>query len=138
MIIYYKLEEIEDIAKIILSFGANNICLQGQMGSGKTTLIRSIMDHLNTVDNVSSPTYGLLNQYQNSTGEVIGYHFDLFRVESQEELKGLDIETYLESPVLTFIEWPELIEGKSLENTLHINFSTIDNNKRGLEITRLS
>lgn len=82
--------------------------LQGDLGAGKTTLIRRICEHLHTQDEVSSPTFSLVNEYLTPTVKI--YHFDLYRVEEPEELLDFGFEEYLAEDALVFIEWPEMAE----------------------------
>lgn len=82
-------------------------CISGPMGAGKTTLIAAICAHFGVEDAVSSPTYGLVNEYR--AGDKRIYHFDLYRLENLEEALDMGIETYLESGDLCLMEWPEII-----------------------------
>lgn len=83
--------------------------LSGQMGSGKTTLTRTLCHFLGTTDHVSSPTFSIVNEYILSSGDKI-YHFDLYRLKSLSEAQDIGIEEYLDSGVWCLIEWPDLIE----------------------------
>ncbi len=90
--IIYSIDEIEDVAKKILSLNLNSkiYILYGNMGSGKTTLIKSIVEKLDIDGVVSSPTFSIINEYYN--GDKI-YHFDFYRIKTKNEL--LDIGTVL-------------------------------------------
>lgn len=103
----------------------------GDLGAGKTTLIKSFCKVLNVVDLVSSPTFSLVNEYSNDRGNTI-YHFDLYRIKSVNELFDIGIEEYLDSSNYCFIEWPEkilnLIQGRYAE----IN---IESSSEGREIS---
>lgn len=104
-----QLDEIESVIPSIFAALANHktILFQGEMGAGKTTLIKSLCESLGVEDEVSSPTYALVNEYESPSGII--YHFDLFRLKSIEEALDLGIEDYLNSGSLCLIEWPELI-----------------------------
>lgn len=78
------------------------------MGVGKTTLIRAIAELLGSADDVSSPTFSIVNEY--GTGDDLIYHFDLYRIKDVEELYNLGIEEYIFSNNWLIIEWPEIIE----------------------------
>jgi tRNA threonylcarbamoyladenosine biosynthesis protein TsaE len=113
-----SLEVLHEVAKdIISSLGDKKIILfYGEMGSGKTTLIKEICKELGVKDSMSSPTYGLVNEYKiNPTiptpspsreGKV--YHFDLYRVKNLEECLDIGMEEYLHSGNYCFIEWPDV------------------------------
>ncbi len=79
----------------------------GKIGAGKTTLIQRICSHFNVEDEVTSPSYSLVNEYH---GNEIIYHIDLYRLKSIEEALDIGIEEYLFSHHYCFIEWPSLIE----------------------------
>ena len=81
--------------------------IHGEMGTGKTTLIKSICEQLGVEDNVTSPTFSIINEYQ-STKEPV-YHFDFYRVRTIEEALKAGVEDYFYSGHYCFIEWPEII-----------------------------
>jgi len=81
------------------------VAFEGEMGAGKTTLIRFICAELGVQDEVSSPTFSLVNEYLTARKETI-YHFDLYRLNTPEEALGFGIEEYLDSGKLCLIEWP--------------------------------
>jgi tRNA threonylcarbamoyladenosine biosynthesis protein TsaE len=80
----------------------------GNLGAGKTTLIREMCHYLGYKGNVTSPTFSLVNEY--STGSEVIYHMDLYRLKNMEEAYDIGIEEYLFSGEYCFIEWPEIIE----------------------------
>jgi ATPase, YjeE family len=81
----------------------------GTMGAGKTTFIKAICEQLGSEDNVTSPTFALINEYTTKNGSVI-YHFDFYRIRKIEEAFDLGYEDYIYSGNYCFIEWPEMIE----------------------------
>lgn len=81
------------------------IYFSGQLGAGKTTLIRFLLKHLGVNENIKSPTYTLIETYQ--IGNQFYYHFDFYRIQSPEELRLIGIEEYLTGPAICFVEWPE-------------------------------
>ena len=107
-----SLSELESIAqKLLYSIkGKKIICFYGEMGAGKTTLIKAICEVLGVKDNVASPTFALINEYKSGAGESI-YHFDFYRINKIEEVYDFGYEEYFyNSKGVCFIEWPELIE----------------------------
>lgn len=99
------------VAKQLLSdFSDKKIfSLYGDMGAGKTTLIKEFCNVLNVTDNTSSPTYSLVNEYHTASGEKV-YHFDLYRLKSLKEALDVGCEEYFFSGDYCFIEWPQLVE----------------------------
>jgi len=98
-------------AKVLKVIGSNRIvCLYGEMGSGKTTLIKAICKKLGVVDHVVSPTFALINEYSTPESEIV-YHFDFYRINRLEEVFDFGYEEYFYNQKgLCLIEWPELIE----------------------------
>lgn len=86
--------------------GRKVIACMGDLGAGKTTFVKTIVDQLGSKDAVTSPTFSIVQEYD--TPEGIIYHFDLYRMESLEEVLSLDFEGYLDTARLTLVEWPEL------------------------------
>ena len=116
-----KLEELDEIAKALLVIFGNQkkVVFFGEMGVGKTTLIKSICKVLNVQDIVSSPTFSVVNEYQNKDGNSL-YHFDFYRIKNQEELFDLGLEEYIYSDNYCFIEWPEKAEGLLSDNFIQV------------------
>lgn len=97
------------ISRTVLQFApAERILLfEGELGAGKTTLIKHICKDLSVTDQVSSPTFSIVNEYRSANGPV--YHFDLYRLRDLTEALDIGIEDYLYSGYYCFIEWPEKI-----------------------------
>lgn len=107
--IEYTLKDIDTVAKKILQQSTSKTFLfKAEMGVGKTTLIKALVKALGSNDTVSSPTFSLVNEYQSNTETI--YHFDLYRVEDQNELYDFGIEDYLDTEAYLFVEWPQLAE----------------------------
>ena len=115
-----KLQSLNDLSQIasnlcnvleLKDHAKNNNCLAfyGEMGAGKTTLIKAICQELGVKENVSSPTFSLVNEYVTKSGDVI-YHFDFYRINTTSEAFDLGYEEYFYSGNLCLIEWPEKIE----------------------------
>ena len=103
--------------------------LYGKMGAGKTTFIQAICSHLGSDDNVTSPTFALINEYNTSDSNSI-FHFDFYRIENLEEAFDLGYEDYLYSGQYCFIEWPEMIEPLLPENIVKVKIEVQDNESR--------
>ena len=91
----------DDVKKNI---NKNIVLISGDMGAGKTTLIKEILKSMNVIDNISSPTFSIINEYNTSKEDII-YHMDLYRIKSMDELEGIGLFEYLESGNLCMIEW---------------------------------
>ncbi len=98
------------VAKEMLDFISDHkiVAIEGKMGAGKTTLIKSFCDALGVEETVSSPTFSLVNEYMDALGDSI-YHFDFYRIKKLEEVYDIGYEEYFYSDKYCFIEWPEMI-----------------------------
>lgn len=106
----------------------------GPMGSGKTTIIKAICESLDTVDNISSPTFTLVNEYRTSKGDII-YHIDFYRIKKQEDVYDFGVEEYLSGEKYCFMEWPELVEEILPPETVIIRISVDENEVRTLIVS---
>jgi tRNA threonylcarbamoyladenosine biosynthesis protein TsaE len=130
----YELKEICNIAKEIISMAKYKIILfYGEMGSGKTTLIKEIVKQLGGVDVVNSPTFSLVNEYHTHKGDMM-YHFDFYRIKSEEEALDIGIEEYFYSDNWCFVEWPDKVENLLPLESVEIHLTICDNNKRSIQI----
>ncbi len=116
--------ELGKVLKTIIDFikEYQNIAFRGDLGAGKTTLIKNMCNLLGVIDNVSSPTFSIVNEYE-SGEELKVFHFDFYRLESEEEAFDLGIEDYFYSGNLCLIEWPSKIESLLPEKRLEIHIS---------------
>ena len=133
-----KIDSINDLpeaADAILEAlnGRSIVAFWGEMGAGKTTLIRALCDRLGVTDTVTSPTFALVNEYHTETGEPI-YHFDFYRINRIEEVFDFGYEEYFYSGNLCLIEWPEKIEGLLPEETLSVRIRITGDESRTIEI----
>ena len=123
--IEYSLENISSAVNQLLeaiNHGPKIWLFRGEMGAGKTTLVKEIGQQLKIKSIVQSPTFSLVNPYETESGEII-YHFDLYRLENVHEAIDIGIEEYLDSGHLCFIEWPERAE--ILWNIPHVNIEIV-------------
>ena len=117
----YTLADLPVVAKEMLASlqEAPRVWLfRGQMGAGKTTLSKELLKQLGIDQNVQSPTFSLVNEYQTKSGETI-YHFDLYRLKNIQEALAIGIEEYLDSGHICLIEWPE--QAEELWDFPHVN-----------------
>ncbi|WP_242158425.1 tRNA (adenosine(37)-N6)-threonylcarbamoyltransferase complex ATPase subunit type 1 TsaE [Aestuariivivens sediminis] len=133
MEIVYDLNEVDDVGKWLRANVSSKILLfKGEMGAGKTTLIKSFVKALESDDEVSSPTFSIVNEYESRQGTI--YHFDLYRIEDIEEVYNFGIEDYLNSDSWILIEWPELIKEMIFEKFDEIMVTIKGNSSRNLKL----
>ena len=108
----FKINKIEDWQNVIDQISPhlhhNILLLKGNLGAGKTTFSQFLLKNLGSSDEVSSPTYAIVNEYDSPKGKI--FHFDLYRMKSIEEVFDIGIEEYLDNAFLCIIEWPEIYE----------------------------
>ncbi|MBK5191733.1 MAG: tRNA (adenosine(37)-N6)-threonylcarbamoyltransferase complex ATPase subunit type 1 TsaE [Flavobacteriaceae bacterium] len=120
MTLTYELSEIDNIAKQLLSeVKSKTLLFYGEMGAGKTTLIKALIKALGSDDIVSSPTFSLVNEYHTDQGKI--YHFDFYRIEDETEALDMGFEDYLDSDSWKLIEWPQKIE-----NLLEVDMQKVE------------
>lgn len=106
----------------------------GEMGAGKTTLIKEICRLKEVLDEVSSPTFSIVNEYLTATDETL-YHFDFYRLEREEEALDIGVEEYFYSGDICMIEWPERVEGLLPDNFLRIDIIEQPDQSRMIKLT---
>ena len=133
--ISYSLLDLEKIAYSILkkTQGMKKFIFIGDMGVGKTTLIKELSLQLGVNDTITSPTFSIINEY-NSLKDLKVYHFDLYRIKDENEALDFGIEEYLYSDDYCFIEWPERISGLINSNVVEIKIK-LDRQKRIIDIS---
>lgn len=132
-----KLNGVEDTDKLGKKLGelvepGDVICLNGDLGAGKTTLSKSIGIGMGVADYITSPTFAIINEYY---GRLPLYHFDVYRLNNGEELFDLGVEDYFYGKGVCLIEWAENIEEFLPENRLEVWMHTLpDPNEREIEL----
>ncbi|MEZ4811009.1 MAG: tRNA (adenosine(37)-N6)-threonylcarbamoyltransferase complex ATPase subunit type 1 TsaE [Allomuricauda sp.] len=134
MKITFHLNEIDQVAqKILQTISGKTLCLYGEMGAGKTTLTKALVQQLGAVDTGNSPTFGLVNEYHDENGGLLAFHFDFYRIEDETEALDMGLEDYLNSGAWLFMEWPEKIRSLLPEDCIAIYLHFIDENTRSVE-----
>jgi tRNA threonylcarbamoyladenosine biosynthesis protein TsaE len=131
------IDQLADIASQILSFSSNNrsFLFYGDMGAGKTTLIKSLCHHLGSNDNVTSPTFSIVNEYIGRESNI--YHFDFYRLKTQTEALDMGFEEYLYSGNYCFIEWPERIPDLLPLHYINIKIEVAADNARHIKLEQI-
>ena len=128
-----KLENLIPIAKVILTNLKHKVVLfEGELGAGKTSFIKVLVKEMGSSDEVSSPTFSIVNEYELPKAKV--FHFDLYRINNAEEALDFGIDEYLESGNFCFIEWPEKITD-FLPDDFHTVKIIVEENKRTVIFT---
>jgi tRNA threonylcarbamoyladenosine biosynthesis protein TsaE len=132
-----KPSDAEEVAAFILQSHAEArvFAFIGDLGAGKTTLIKALCKVLGVADQTSSPSFAIVNEYRTGSGDPL-YHFDLYRLKAEEELEGIGFVEYLDSGHFCFIEWPELAEELLPTETLHVRIELRTDGQRLVRIGR--
>ena len=134
MRISFSLDQLEAVAKQILEQNPNKVILfHGEMGVGKTTLIKVLAKTLGVNDMTSSPTFSLVNEYQTTDRQTV-YHFDFYRLNKEVEALDMGADEYLYSGNWCFIEWAEKISSLIPEEHSVINISLLPDGNRFLTL----
>lgn len=134
MIKNYSLEELPVIAKEIIKTAKHKVLLfYGEMGVGKTTLIKEIVRQLGSSDNVSSPTFSLVNEYHTANDKKI-YHFDFYRINNENEALDIGVEEYFYSDCWCLAEWPEKVKNLVPLNSVTITIISNSDQLRTIEL----
>ena len=132
-----SLDELNATAASILSFAPQNrvFVFYGEMGAGKTTLIKSLCKELGVTDNISSPTFAIVNEYQAVSNTI--YHFDFYRLKTETEAMDMGFEEYLYSNNYCFIEWPEKIPELLPERYISIKIQVVADSARYITVEHI-
>ncbi len=124
MTITYHIDDVDQVARQIIAQSEKDVFIfNAPMGAGKTTLITSMCRQLGVTEEISSPTFSIVNEYLSNDKPI--YHFDLYRLEREEELFDIGFEDYLDKGAIILIEWPELAL-PFIEEYTHISIEIID------------
>ncbi len=130
----YNIDELSKTANLVLKNAkSKNLFFYGKMGAGKTTLIKEIIKKLGVEDNVSSPTFSLVNEYLSINNDII-FHFDFYRIEDEEEALDIGIEVYFNQNAWCLVEWPQNVENLLPLNRTEISIEILDDDNRTIEI----
>ncbi|MCC6582273.1 MAG: tRNA (adenosine(37)-N6)-threonylcarbamoyltransferase complex ATPase subunit type 1 TsaE [Chitinophagales bacterium] len=124
-----SIQELNAVADEIILLSEKNtvFCFYGNLGAGKTTLIKLICEKLQVTDTISSPTYPIINEYHHPNGII--YHIDLYRLKSIDEALNIGLEEYLYSGDLCFIEWPDNFESILPDKHIKIKISKFEEDR---------
>jgi len=130
-----SLADLSTVAKSLLEAAPHQRIwlFTGEMGAGKTTLIKVICSELGVEDNMSSPTFSIVNEYAAGNEKV--FHFDFFRIKSEAEAFDIGTEEYFYSGNYCFIEWPEKIPGLIPPQHAHVNLTHEDDTFRTIALS---
>jgi tRNA threonylcarbamoyladenosine biosynthesis protein TsaE len=130
------LADLEQSAKQIITFAQDEMIFifEGEMGAGKTTLIKELAKTLGVTEIVTSPTFSIVNEYD-ADGRII-YHFDFYRIKNLQEAYDIGYEEYFYSGNICFIEWPEKIAPLLPEHYVKIEIQPLNENDRLLSISK--
>ncbi len=130
-----SIDQLPDLAsEVIEKFSEYKVFIfHGQLGAGKTTFIKQLCRHLGVEDNMSSPTFGLVNEYLLSNGDSI-YHLDCYRLEDESEAWDIGLEEILDGRQYCFIEWPDKILNLLPENYVRVEI-TLEEAQRTFNFT---
>lgn len=117
-----SVDELSSVARKILELYSDNriFAFLGSMGAGKTTFIKAVCAELGVHEDVTSPTFSIVNEYIGKQGESI-YHFDFYRIKKQEEIMDIGSDEYFYSGNYCFLEWPELVKELLPESIVYVS-----------------
>ncbi len=132
----YQLDAIETVAEALLEgLTTRTLIFKGDLGAGKTTLIKALVKAMGSDDEVTSPTFSIVNEYESPKGKL--FHFDMYRIDDEMEALNFGFEDYLyDDNVWLFIEWPDRVENLLPEAVSEISITIKDNNSRTLKLSQ--
>lgn len=137
MEIVFTIDKLELVAQQIIAQQPNKVILfNGEMGVGKTTLIKQLCKELGVLDATSSPTFSLVNEYETTANQIV-YHFDFYRLKNEMEALDMGADDYFYSENWCFIEWAEKIPNLIPEHHSIITIELLPDGKRNLKLIHL-
>ncbi|WP_299517546.1 tRNA (adenosine(37)-N6)-threonylcarbamoyltransferase complex ATPase subunit type 1 TsaE [Mucilaginibacter sp.] len=132
-----SLSELPAIASQILTYAGNEriFLFHGDMGAGKTTLIKSLCEALGVAGSVTSPTFAIVNEYAGTNAKI--YHFDFYRLKNQTEALDMGAEEYFYSGNYCFIEWAEKIPDMLPHHYISISIEVLNDEKRKISVEKI-
>ncbi|ALW86243.1 tRNA threonylcarbamoyladenosine biosynthesis protein TsaE [Hymenobacter sedentarius] len=121
----------------IAASGCSVVAFEGEMGAGKTTLIRALAGTLGVADDVSSPTFALVNEYRDGRNQPV-YHFDFYRIDSVDEAERIGASEYLDSGYLCLVEWPARVAELLPEPRLEVRLDVLSAEARTIHLALIS
>lgn len=135
MTLIFSLDEIQQTAQKVLALKPQKVILfLGEMGAGKTTFIKALTQNMGVKNTTSSPTFSLVNEYQDAHGQPV-YHFDVYRLKSETEAYDMGLDEYLDSGHWCLIEWPEKIPTLIPDPHSVIKIKSLPDGRRELEFS---
>jgi tRNA threonylcarbamoyladenosine biosynthesis protein TsaE len=135
MEIVFTIDQLESVAQQIIAQQPQKVILfHGEMGVGKTTLIKQLCKNLGVLEATSSPTFSLVNEYEIANNQLV-YHFDFYRLKNEMEALDMGADDYFYSGNWCFIEWAEKIPNLIPEAHSVITIELLANGKRHLQLT---
>lgn len=129
-----NIDDLDSICeKLIEQFNHKVVLFYGEMGNGKTTLIKQLCKKLGVTESTSSPTFSIVNEYKTTDNKTI-YHFDFYRIKDESEVLDFGYEEYLYSGNFCFIEWPEKIPNMLPDDVVKVNISKDEDNCRIIKV----
>jgi tRNA threonylcarbamoyladenosine biosynthesis protein TsaE len=131
-----EMKDLDELAKKLIKQHPLKIWLMlGEMGAGKTTFVKSFCKALQVVDNMSSPTFSIVNEYKTESQSSV-FHFDFYRIKNQQEAFDIGVEEYFYSNEYCFIEWPERIPDLLPEQFMQVSIAIENENQRTIQVTQ--
>ena len=128
-----NLTDLDEISREILAnCSSRKVAFYGEMGAGKTTLVKLLCKHLKVIDVVKSPTFSIVNEYISESNQTV-YHFDFYRLENKREAFDIGVESYFDSSAYCFVEWPSMIEDLLPDDFDHI-YIDVENEQRIIKL----
>lgn len=124
----------EAAAQFVAKMGNGKVYVfYGNMGAGKTTFIKAVCEQLGVTDVINSPTFAIVNEYEDGNGEPI-YHFDFYRINKEEEAYDFGYEDYFYSGNVCFIEWPEMVKNLIPEDAIEVHIKENEDGTRTVNV----